>query len=64
MATVHLPHRSGTLDPLHATRTLHGRVLPRLLLELAYHLEHHLYPGVPTHHYAELSRRLAPHLDL
>lgn len=62
VATVHLPHRGDTLDPLRATRTLHGRVLPRLLLELSYHLEHHLYPAVPTHRYAELSRRLRPHL--
>lgn len=62
VATVHLPHRGDTLDPLRATRTLHGRVLPHLLLELSYHLEHHLYPAVPTHHYAELARRLDPHL--
>lgn len=63
LLTVHLPHRAGTRDPLLATRTLRGRVLPRLLLELTYHLEHHLYPAVPSHRYAELARRLDPHLS-
>ena len=28
--------------------------------ELTYHLEHHLYPQVPSHHLAALARRLDP----
>jgi beta-carotene hydroxylase len=28
-----------------------------------YHLEHHLYPAVPHHHWPELARRLDPYLD-
>ncbi len=31
-----------------------------LFLELTYHLEHHLYPQVPSHHLSELARRLDP----
>ena len=31
-----------------------------MFLELSYHLEHHLYPAVPSHNYRELSRRLEP----
>jgi beta-carotene hydroxylase len=35
-------------------------VIPALFLELTYHLEHHLYPQVPSHNLPELSRRLEP----
>ena len=31
-----------------------------MFLELTYHLEHHLYPQVPSHHLPELARRLGP----
>jgi beta-carotene hydroxylase len=34
--------------------------VPALFLELTYHLEHHLYPQVPSHNLPELSRRLEP----
>jgi beta-carotene hydroxylase len=27
-----------------------------------YHLEHHLYPAVPHHHWKHLAQRLDPHL--
>ncbi|HVQ88007.1 MAG TPA: fatty acid desaturase [Actinomycetes bacterium] len=37
-----------------------GRWVPRLLLGMTYHLEHHLYPEVPTYQLAELARRLEP----
>ena len=40
-----------------------GVVLPRLLLGMVFHLEHHLYPQVPTYQLAELSRRLDPWLQ-
>ena len=42
--------------------TLRGRIVPAVFLELTYHLEHHLYPQVPSHHLAELGRRLDPFL--
>ncbi|MFC5750565.1 fatty acid desaturase [Actinomadura rugatobispora] len=63
LLTVHLPHRHYGEDPLTQTHTLRGRVVPALFLELTYHLEHHLYPQVPSHHLARLARRLDPFLD-
>jgi fatty acid desaturase len=58
LLTVHLPHRHYGDSPLTQTHTLRGRIIPALFLELTYHLEHHLYPEVPSHHLPELSRRL------
>ena len=60
LLTVHLPHRHYGDTPLTQTHTLRGRLIPALFLELTYHLEHHLYPQVPSHHLPELSRRLTP----
>jgi beta-carotene hydroxylase len=60
LLTVHLPHRGYGDTPLSQTHTLRGRVIPALFLELTYHLEHHLYPEVPSHNLPELSRRLEP----
>jgi beta-carotene hydroxylase len=60
LLTVHLPHRHYGDTPLTQTHTLRGRLTPALFLELTYHLEHHLYPSVPSHHLPELSRRLDP----
>jgi beta-carotene hydroxylase len=62
LLTVHLPHHDYGDTPVTQTRTLRGRIIPALFLELTYHLEHHLYPAVPSHHLAELSRRLDPFL--
>lgn len=62
LMTVHLPHRNYGDTPLTQTHTLRGRVIPALFLELTYHLEHHLYPQVPSHHLPELSMRLEPTL--
>jgi beta-carotene hydroxylase len=58
LLTVHLPHHGYGDTPLTQTGTLRGRILPALFLELTYHLEHHLYPAVPSHLLPELSRRL------
>lgn len=63
LSTVHLPHNAGGKNALFQTYTLRGRIIPMLFLELTYHLEHHLYPAVPSHRYRELSRRLQPYLD-
>ena len=62
LSTVHLPHNAKGENALFQTYTLRGRIMPKLFLELTYHLEHHLYPAVPSHHYAELARRLEPTL--
>lgn len=61
LLTVYLPHHHYGDTPLSQTRTLRGRLLPAIFLELTYHLEHHLYPKVPSHHLPELSRRLDPY---
>lgn len=60
LLTVHLPHFHYGATPLTQTHTLRGRIIPTLFLELTYHLEHHLYPQVPSHRLAELSQRLDP----
>jgi beta-carotene hydroxylase len=60
LLTVYLPHRDFGATALTQTHTLRGRVIPAIFLELTYHLEHHLYPQVPSHHLAELARRLDP----
>lgn len=62
LLTVYLPHHDFGDTPLTQTRTLRGRIVPAVFLELTYHLEHHLYPAVPSHHLAELGRRLDPFL--
>ncbi len=58
--TVYLPHHDYGETPLTQTSSLRGRLIPALFLELTYHLEHHLYPAVPSHHLPELARRLDP----
>jgi fatty acid desaturase len=60
LLTVYLPHHDYGDEPLTQTRTLRGRLVPAMFLELTYHLEHHLYPQVPSHRLAELARRLDP----
>lgn len=62
LLTVHLPHKDYGQTPLTQTHTLRGRIIPALFLELTYHLEHHLYPQVPSHHLARLAERLDPFL--
>lgn len=47
---------------LTQTRTLRGTLVPALFMELIYHLEHHLYPQVPSHRLATLAGRLDPFL--
>lgn len=60
LLTVHLPHRDFGETPLTQTHTLRGKIIPALFLELTYHLEHHLYPQVPSHNLPELAERLDP----
>jgi beta-carotene hydroxylase len=62
LLTVRLPHAHPGDEPVLQARTLRGRIVPPLLLEQTYHLEHHLYPRVPSHKLPELARRLEPFL--
>lgn len=62
-ALAYLPHTPHGDDELHQTRRVRGWVARLVAFEHLYHLEHHLYPAVPHHHWPELARRLDPHLD-
>jgi fatty acid desaturase len=53
-------HQGADLGPL-GTRTIVPRLAERILLipgHVNYHVEHHLYPGVPAHRLPGLHRRL------
>lgn len=63
LLTVHLPHREYGDNPLNQTHTLRGWFIPALFLELTYHLEHHLYPQVPSHNLPKLAGRLDPFFE-
>ena len=63
LLTVYFPHKDFGETPLTQTHTLRGHIIPAIFLELTYHLEHHLYPQVPSHHLAELARRLDPFFE-
>jgi beta-carotene hydroxylase len=62
LLTVHLPHFDYGDHPISQTRSLRGKIIPIIFLELTYHLEHHLYPQVPSHNLKKLSERLDPFL--
>lgn len=59
--TSFIPHDPNGRTELTRTRLFRGRVLSLVALEHLYHLEHHLYPQVPHHNWAELGRRLDPY---
>ena len=63
LITSYIPHAPDAADPLKQTRLFRGRLLSWIAVEHLYHLEHHLYPQVPHHHWAELARRLDPHFE-
>lgn len=62
LATVWVPHRADGKDKLTQTHAVRGRWVPELFLQHTYHLEHHLYPAVPSYQWRELARRLDPFL--
>jgi beta-carotene hydroxylase len=59
---VWMPHRDFLDSPVISAWTVRGWLFPKLFLPLAFHLEHHLYPRIPSHNLATLSRRLEPWL--
>lgn len=63
LITSYLPHDAIATDELHQTRAFRGRVASLIALEHLYHLEHHLYPSIPHHHWPTLARRLDPFLE-
>jgi beta-carotene hydroxylase len=62
LATAYAPHDPTGSDELSRTRAYRGVVASVVGLGHLYHLEHHLYPAVPHHHWPELARRLDPYL--
>jgi len=61
LITVYIPHDAQARDPLTQTRLFRGRLLQWIAFDHLYHLEHHLYPAVPHHHWKRLADRLDPH---
>lgn len=60
LATAYLPHYKPGAKPLEQARTMRGKIVPALFMNLTYHLEHHLYPQVPGINLARLALRLDP----
>jgi beta-carotene hydroxylase len=58
LITVYLPHDVSQVDPVRQTRLFRGTLARLLAFDHLYHLEHHLYPGVPHPHWPALARRL------
>lgn len=63
LITGYLPHRPQGASALSQTRRFRGTVAAVLFRHHLYHLEHHLYPAVPHHHWPELAVRLDPYFD-
>jgi beta-carotene hydroxylase len=63
LITSYIPHDREGSDELHQTRRFRGKMASLIAAEHLYHLEHHLYPAVPHHHWPELAKRLDPFLD-
>lgn len=61
LTTAWLPHYKPDASPLGQARTLRGRIVPALLCNLSYHLEHHLYPQVPSYNLPQLAQKLDPY---
>jgi beta-carotene hydroxylase len=62
VATVWIPHRATAKETLFQTHAVRGRIVPELFLQHTYHLEHHLYPSVPSFNWQKLAKRLDPYL--
>lgn len=61
LVTAHVPHDPKGASRLFQTRLFRGKVASIIAMQHLYHLEHHLYPGVPHHHWPKLARRLDPY---
>jgi beta-carotene hydroxylase len=63
LVTVYMVHDATAGHELFQTTAFRGRLASWLSFEHLYHLEHHLYPTVPHHHWPELARRLDPYFE-
>jgi beta-carotene hydroxylase len=60
LTTAYLAHYKPGNKPLEKARTVRGALVPALFMNLTYHLEHHLYPQVPSTNLRRLALRLDP----
>jgi beta-carotene hydroxylase len=63
LITVYVPHNARSTEPLTQTRLFRGRLIQIIAFDHLYHLEHHLYPSVPHHHWKKLAQRLDPYFE-
>jgi beta-carotene hydroxylase len=63
LITVYIPHDPRGETPLRQTRVFRGWFFDLIAFGHLYHLEHHLYPSVPHHHWRRLAHRLDPHFQ-
>ncbi|WP_372369302.1 fatty acid desaturase [Candidatus Uabimicrobium sp. HlEnr_7] len=63
MLNVYWLHKDFGDHSIHQSRTVRGWFISELFLGLTYHLEHHLYPQVPSHNLPQLAKRLDPFLE-
>ena len=63
LITVYIPHDARAQEPLTQTRLFRGRLVQLIAFDHLYHLEHHLYPAVPHHHWRTLAERLDPYFE-
>ncbi len=63
LVTSYIPHDPSGVGELRQTRLFRGRMASLVAVEHLYHLEHHLYPAVPHHHWPALAKRLDPYFE-
>jgi len=63
LITVYIPHVAEGKTPLEQTRLFRGMLFRVIAMDHLYHLEHHLYPAVPHHHWRRLAVRLDPYFE-
>lgn len=63
LVTVWVPHDRHGKNALTQTKLFRGRIAAIIAMQHLYHLEHHLYPGVPHHHWPALAARLDPYFQ-
>jgi beta-carotene hydroxylase len=61
LITSYVPHNAEGRTALTQTKLFRGKVASVIALQHLYHLEHHLYPQVPHHHWPKLAKRLDPY---
>lgn len=63
LITVYIPHDVAGGTELTQTRRFRGLLVRLIAFDHLYHIEHHLYPAVPHHHWKTLADRLDPHFE-